>query len=345
MDHGGNFMAAAKAYGFDYAEIIDLSTGIAPYAYPLDGIDMSGQHWRDLPQMETEQALIAAMKAYWGCDSSAGLLLTPGSGVVISLAALLRPQTTVLCPDPSYSEHEIAWTHHGHRIKHYPAGAIPQLTAEAQADAQADAKVVITVQPGNPTGHIHPPEDWDFVIDQMAERDGLLIVDEAFIDLMPEFSMASRAGRKGLLVIRSFGKFYGLAGLRLGAVMGHDDDITRLRQMLGPWAVSTPALEIGLKAISDHAWADEQRQVLAQNMARLNAMLIEVGLTPCGGTDLYSLINLDDAKTLHDHLAKHGIWTRIFDYNPHWMRFGLPADEGQWQRLQSALQAWRQDGN
>ncbi len=337
MDHGGNFMAAAKAYGFDYADIIDLSTGIAPYPYPLDGVDMSGQHWRDLPQTETEQALIAAMKTHWGCDSSAGLLLAPGSGVVISLAALLRSKTTVLCPDPSYSEHKIAWAHNGHQIKPYPAGQIPQLTA--------DAHVVITVQPGNPTGQINRPEEWDFMIDQMAERDGMLIVDEAFIDLMPDLSMASRAGRKGLLVIRSFGKFYGLAGLRLGAVMGHGDDITRLRQMLGPWAVSTPALEIGLKAISDHAWADEQRQRLSQDMARLTAMLTEAGFASCGGTDLYSLINLDDASALHNHLAKHGIWTRIFDYNPHWMRFGLPADEDQWQRLLSALKAWRQDGN
>ena len=337
MEHGGNFMAAAQAYGFDYAEIIDLSTGIAPRPFPIDGVDLSGQHWRDLPQIETEQALIKAMKTHWGCDSTAGLILAPGSGIIISLAALLRPKTTVLCPDPSYREHEIAWAHHGHHIQAYPAGEIPEL--------MPDTQVVIAVQPGNPTGHINPPKDWDRVIDQMAERDGLLIVDEAFIDLMPDLSMASRAGRKGLLVIRSFGKFYGLAGLRLGAVMGHGDDITRLRQMLGPWAVSTPALEIGLKAIADHAWAEQQRLRLAQDMARLTAMLNETGFGPCGGTALYALVHVGDSKSVHHHLAKHGIWTRIFDYNAHWIRFGLPAEEDQWNRLQTALHAWRQDGN
>ena len=337
VEHGGNFMAAAKAYGFDPAEVIDLSTGIAPYSYPIDGVDLTARHWRDLPQTETEHALMDQMTSHWGCDSSANVMLAPGSGLIISLAGFLRPKTTVMIPDPAYSEHEIAWRHKGHAVVTYPAGDIPTLTD--------DARVVIAIQPGNPTGHINPPQDWDGLIDELAGRDGLLVVDEAYIDLMPDNSLLSRGGRKGLLVIRSFGKFYGLAGLRLGAAVGHADDIHTLKQIMGPWAVSTPALEIGLKAMTDRAWANQQRQRLASDMARLTAMMTEAGLTPYGGTDLYLLIQDNDAKTLHQHLARHGIWTRVFTYNPEWIRFGLPAHEGEWNRLQSALTSWRQDGN
>ena len=337
MKHGGNFTAAAKAFGFNPAEMIDLSTGIAPRSFPVEGVDLTARHWRDLPQTDVEQALIDAMKTHWHCDSAAEVVLAPGSGVVISLAATLPSKIEVMIPDPVYSEHEIAWAQQGHHVVTYPAGQIPHLTPAAKA--------IIAVQPGNPTGQINPPQDWLAVIDAMAERGGMVIVDEAFIDIMPEQSLAPMAGRKGLLVIRSFGKFYGLAGVRLGAAIGHRDDIQRLQQLLGPWAVSTLALDLGLKAIADTAWAESQRQWLNQEMTLLHGVLQSAGLAICGGTALYALAEVGDAQALHQHLAQHGLWTRIFDHHPHWMRFGLPATPEERQRLASALKGWRQDGN
>ena len=147
------------------------------------------------------------------------------------------------------------------------------------------------------------------------------------------------------MIIRSFGKFYGLAGLRLGAAIGHGDDIKRLRQLMGPWAVSTPALDIGIKAVSDLAWADQHRQWLEAEQARLHSIIERHGFKICGGTSLYALVEYDQAEALHHHLAQYGIWTRIFDHHPNWIRFGLAANREDFKRLASALQRWRQDGN
>ena len=336
MEHGGNITEAAIAYGVDLSEMIDLSTGIAPRSYPVDPALRSAAIWRHLPQMADETKVINAMRDAWGIDSGAEILLAPGSSVLISLAARLRDQTGVMIPEPVYSEHEQSWTDAGHHIHHYAAGTCPVLT-----DA---ASVVIAVQPGNPTGELLPPEAWLALIEDLARRDGLLVMDEAFIDLMPSFSLAGIAGRKGLLILRSFGKFYGLAGLRLGAAIGHGDDIARLRAMLGPWAVSTPALALGAAAIADQPWADQQRHWLAEEMAALRAVLTKRGLTDRGGTDLYALIEVDHASSLHQHLARKGIWTRIFDHHPRWMRFGLPADRHERLRLEQALMEWQGHG-
>jgi len=341
MEHGGNITDAAAAYGIDLSEMIDLSTGISPRSYPVDSTMVSARDWRHLPQSADEINLIKAMRDAWGIDSAADIALAPGSSLLISLAARLRDHTEVMIPDPVYSEHEKAWGEAGHRIQFYAAGTCPVLT-----DA---AGVVIAVQPGNPMGDILPPEAWHGLIDDLARRDGLLIMDEAFIDLMPHHTIVGMAGRKGLLILRSFGKFYGLAGLRLGAAVGHGDDIALLRRLLGPWSVSTPALRVGAMAIADQDWADGQRQWLREQMSALRQVLTKAGMIDRGGTDLYALMDvekmeLENASGLHHHLAKQGIWTRIFDHHPRWMRFGLPANAEERQRLEQALVDWQGHG-
>ena len=342
MKHGGNFTEAAQAFGLDASEIIDLSTGISPRSYPIEGFNLSARHWRDLPQAETEQALISAMRTAWNVDSDAEIVLTPGSGISINMAAVIwgqsrRDQSKVLIPAPVYSEHEIAWQSLGHGIEYYQAGTIPTLKREQSSEDASAPSIVIAVQPGNPLGNSAEPDEWLELIDELAEKNGLLVMDEAFIDLMPSKSLAPFAGRKGLMIIRSFGKFYGLAGLRLGAAIGHADDMALLKQFLGPWAVSTPALEIGLAAINDNHWAEGQRLWAKQEMAQLLETLSPSGLVHIGGTDLYALMEMQNAKNLHLHLAKHGIWTRIFEKYPHWIRFGLPMNTAERERLRQAL--------
>lgn len=326
MKHGGNIAEAARKYGFQPAEMIDLSTGISPRAYPLAMGHLTARALRDLPQAEEANVVADLMRQHWGVPDSAGIALAPGSGLLINLVARLRAPGPVVLPDPVYSEHADAWRAEGHLVTSYSAGDIPE------------ADLVVAVQPGNPTGHCAAPSDWQNALGHVAARGGLLVMDEAFIDLMPHQSLMPFAGQKGLIILRSLGKFYGLAGLRLGAAVGHPDDIDRLTAMMGPWAVSTLALDLAAQALADDAWADGQRHWLKAQMTTLEELLSAAGLRRIGGTDLYALIELDEAAVdMQDKLARMGIWTRVFDARPNWMRLGLPADDGEFARLGAAL--------
>ena len=332
MKHGGNKNQAATVYGIQPAEMIDLSTGISPRAYPLDLSQLALSDLIELPQANDAQNLEKVMRDAWQVPDSASIALAPGSGAIISLIPHLyqRNNRLVYCPAPVYSEHQIAWQRAGFELISYPAGTIPQINPEKTA-------AVIAVQPGNPMGHCADAEDWVELMQIAAAHNIMLVIDEAFIDLMPEKSLVPHLGQKGVVVIRSLGKFYGLAGVRLGAAIGHHDDIAALEALMGPWAVSTMALRFGAQAISDHGWADDQRSWLTARMAFLQDGLTQRGITIIGGTDLYCLIEVDDAQRLQDDLARQGFWTRIFEYNPRWMRLGLAQDDATMARFLSAL--------
>ncbi len=322
MKHGGNKHQAAALYGMQAADMIDLSTGISPRAYPLNLEMVSLDDLIDLPQATDEDLLINAMKYGWSVPDSAEIALAPGSGIIISLLPHIYSgkKRTVLCPWPVYSEHEFAWRQAGFTIMHYDAGEIPTLEID-------DLAAVIAVQPGNPMGHVAPAEAWQHMLAEAAAQDVMVVIDEAFIDLTPDQSLVQYLGQPGMVVIRSLGKFYGLAGLRLGAAAGHKNDMTAITRLMGPWAVSTLALKYGAAAIADHDWADAQRHWLAERMSFLKDGLAQRGVNIIGGCDLYCLIEIDDAAAIQDGLAKRGFWTRIFDYNPGWMRIGLAQDD------------------
>ena len=332
MQHGGNKTAAARAYGVEPSEMIDLSTGISPRPYPLDLGAFELSDLIELPQAEDAEHLTQVMTSSWHIPDSAKLALASGSGAIISLMPHLYQgdKRHVYCPEPVYSEHVIAWQNAGYTIITYDAGAIPDVD-------WGRAAAILAVQPGNPMGHIAPPSDWLALMSDAAAHNVMVIFDEAFIDLAPQLSLIPHMGQKGQIVIRSFGKFYGLAGVRLGAAIGHPDDITALYHLMGPWAVSTMALRFGAAAIADHAWADDQRRWLSDRMTFLKEGLAARNVTIVGGTDLYLLIDVADAARLQDDLARQGFWTRIFDSNPRWMRLGLAHDDAIMARF---LTAW-----
>lgn len=337
MKHGGNISEAARQYGYQPSEMIDLSTGISPRVYPLDMASLTAQRLRDLPQAEDEEKLKLVMRKQWAVPDSAEIVLSPGSGLLISLLPRLRPETKVMMPDPVYSEHLYAWQAHGHDVQFYQAGEIPHPAFPAN---------IVAVQPGNPMGHCADPEDWQDSIANAAKTGGLVVMDEAFIDLMPSKSVMPFAEQKGLIILRSLGKFYGLAGLRLGAAIGHADDIKALTEMMGPWAVSTPALDLAYQALADDDWPALQRQWLNGQMQVMQQVLTDAGFSIIGGTDLYCLVEPPEADqpsgafgdiNWHQKLAQAGIWTRVFDHHPRWMRFGLPKDDAEMARLAKAL--------
>ncbi len=306
-DHGGGLDAAAAQYGGDRADWIDLSTGINPVPYPIS--PLPPDCWTALPDATAQDALIQAARRFWHIPDDATVLAAPGASGLIARIPALRPAGKVDIPQPTYNEHWAAFRAAGWQ----------------QATDTPDARVL--VHPNNPTGDWHSPN---------MLTAPLTVVDESFCDIAPDRSMIAQTPRPGLIILKSFGKFWGLAGLRLGFAIGHPDDINRLAQMMGPWPVSGPALHIGTQALQDTEWANTTRLRLTTDADRLDRLMTDAGAALHGGTPLFRLYHVDNAAQWQDRLARHHIWTRIFPYSHHLLRLGLPAPQ-HWPRLEAAL--------
>jgi cobalamin biosynthetic protein CobC len=315
--HGGDLGDVRRRHPDAPQPWIDLSTGINPLPYPV--ADLPADAWSRLPSHDAEQALIATAAQRYRCDPGQ-LVAAPGTQALIQVLPRLMPRSRVAIVGPTYAEHELNWRRHGHDV-----AVVESLDA-------ADTDVVVVVNPDNPTGRLLPTE----ALRGVGAR--LLVVDEAFVDLLPH--EASLAGRlpDNAIVLRSFGKVYGLAGLRLGFAIAPAPVAARLREELGPWAISGPALAIGATALADDAWLEETAARLADDVRRLDALLVSAGFNLVGGTPLFRLVSHPKAQEKVEDLARQGIHVRAFGHQPTWLRFGLPRGDEEFRRLSAALQ-------
>jgi cobalamin biosynthesis protein CobC len=242
------------------------------------------------------------------------------------VAALMQPgRAAVLAP--SYGEFARAASLAGHDVSEVDGLAVV-----------GDAQLVLVANPNNPDGRLFSRNDLITLAGNLRARDGLLVADEAFMDVGPtDASLVGDASGGNIVVLRSFGKFFGLAGLRLGFAIAAPEIATRLAAMLGPWAVSGPALAVGANALADQAWIEKTRSHLARSAEKLDSLLTASGLDIVGGTNLFRLVRNDAAVELFHHLGSAGILVRRFPEQSNWLRFGLPADQKAWRRLQIAL--------
>lgn len=332
MMHGGDLASASKSYGQPENGWIDLSTGISPHAYPYDIKNLSQESLRRLPDTSLYEALKRAAASAYGIESLDQLALASGSQGLIQVLPHLLAGKTFAIVSPTYSEHEKSWARSGCTI----------LNVSEPEDGAARADILLVVNPNNPTGRLFPKEQLLALADQMTRAGRWLIVDEAFADLNPAESLASHCFDMNLIVLKSIGKFFGLAGLRVGFSISPVAMASRLTDHIGPWPISGPALVIAADALADHSWQAEQRLRLKALQHRLDACLATYNLSPMGACDLFRLLDIEGAQELQRHLAQHGIWTRIFDYNPRWLRLGLPHETGDdFQRLKNALADWQ----
>lgn len=325
LPHGGDWGAAERRFGRPKDGWLDLSTGINPHPYPVAGLDAAA--WQRLPDARALAALLAAAAAYYGVRDTDAVVAAPGSQAAIQWLPRLRTPSRVAVVGPTYGEHAHTWRLAGHDV------------TDVRAFEDADGDVVVIVNPNNPDGRILAPEALVARAERLARQGGLLVVDEAFADVAPWASVAAFAGMDGLAVLRSFGKFFGLAGARLGFVLAPAALARTLRRALGPWAVAGPAVAVAIRAFADGAWIAATRARLATDRDRLAALLAEHGFAILGGTDLFVLVETPDAARWYAHLARHGILVRAFAEFPRWLRFGLPG-HGQWPRLEDALAAF-----
>ncbi|MFC2969103.1 threonine-phosphate decarboxylase CobD [Acidimangrovimonas pyrenivorans] len=319
-DHGGNIDGAIARFGGGAGDWVDLSTGINRVPYPLPPLPDSA--WRDLPTRAATGALIDAARAAYRAPTETGLLPLAGAQAAIQLLPRLRPPGRARVLGPTYNEHAASLRAAGWQVEEI-----------ADPAALAGADLAVVVNPNNPDGREIPVD----ALLAHSGKVGTLVVDESFADPRPDLSLAPQAGRPGLLVLRSFGKFYGLAGLRLGFVLGPASLIARLSGMAGPWPVSGAAIEIGRRALADTAWQEATIARLRAETGRLDRLAGGAGWELAGGTDLFRLYRTPDAGAAQDRLARARIWSRIFPWSPALIRLGLPGTAAEWARLETAL--------
>lgn len=323
--HGGQLSVARAAFPGVIEPWIDLSTGINPQAYPVG--DLAADVWQRLPDPANLAALEAAARACYRAEPKVPVVAAPGTQALIQLLPRLRPARLVVVLGFGYQEHPDTWR---------AAGADVRVAEDL--DALETADVAVVVNPNNPDGRHIAPTDLIHLAARMSGRGGTLVVDEAFAEAgTPDASLVPRLGAENVLVLRSFGKFFGLAGLRLGFAIGAPALCAELQRALGPWAVPGPAIAIGRRALADTDWQLATHRRLAAEAARLDDLLASAGFTVRGGTTLFRLAEHPGAAELFTRLGRAGILVRPFRQKPKWLRFGLPGDESAWVRLARAL--------
>lgn len=318
--HGGRLTDAMAQFGMGDAPWIDLSTGINPHGWP--GADNLAMDWQALPDAGALDDLEAAAAAHFGTDR-AHVCAVPGTEIGLRMLGDILPGPAIHA-QPSYRTH-------GEMIPHSRPVALTDLT-------RAEEATIILANPNNPDGRITSSATLLGWLEARRGERTWLVVDEAFADATPEISLAAHVdGEQRLIIFRSFGKFFGLAGVRLGFVLGPRALIAQYRQRLGSWPLSAAALAIGTAAYRDADWIAAMRIGLRERAAALDAVLARRGFSAVGDCPLFRLIETADAAALFERLAGRAILTRPFDYDSRWLRLGLPADREGLDRLDMAL--------
>ncbi|MGO4704940.1 threonine-phosphate decarboxylase CobD [Microvirga sp. 2MCAF38] len=326
MHHGGNLHDAKTLFPEAPEPWLDLSTGINPNAYPFTPPDPRAYTRLPAPQ-ELRRVEEAAARAY-GVGDATRIVAGAGSQALIQTLPRLRSPSRVAILGPTYNEHGICWIREGHHVT--------TVSDLAEAFAQ-NAEVVIVVNPNNPDGRVIGQERLAKAAARLAKNDGWLVIDEAFADLEDGISVAS-LDLPATIVLRSFGKAYGLAGVRLGFSIAQHELSERIRSALGSWPVAGPALSIGFDTLTDGIWLEQQKLIAQKAATDLDNLLMKAGFAIVGGTKLFRLAHHEEAWARFESLARAGIWVRKFHHDHAVLRFGLPHEDDA-ARLESALRA------
>lgn len=315
--HGGRIDIAAALYPDAPRPWLDLSTGVNPCAWPTDNVAKVDVH--NLPSPNDLEALEAAAAAAFAIDPDS-VVAVPGSEIGLRLLSSLGLPQPVRCVVPSYATHSEAFP-----------GTTP--IDRSAIDAVEDGTLLLA-NPNNPDGLLDRPER----LATIARKGVQLVIDEAFADVAPECSVIPLlSSDQSVIVFRSFGKFFGLPGIRLGFMIAAPDHVAKMRQRLGSWPISAHAIAYGTAAYQDANWIADARKSIVERASALDVLLARYGLNARGECPLFRLVETDDASAVFERLARAGILTRTFDHSPRWLRMGVPAGNAGFERLDKAL--------
>lgn len=324
IEHGGNLKEAIKVYGGERSEWIDISTGISPFTVPIPELNL--EDWQRLPEPSSLSELAYIAQRYYGADQNC--VVTSGSQFVINhLPDLLEGDVGIV--EPTYGEYAGAFVRQNR-----------DFTSISSIDDIGDVQSIILANPNNPTGRIFSRDELLNLAAKLSARSGYLIVDEAFCDVCDQASMLTENSVDNLIVLRSFGKFFGLAGARIGFVFAHDEILHQIEQLQGPWAVTGPSMVVAKHALtSNHIHQDLLKKITTRHIEMVS-VLADTGIEIIGGTKLFVLVSHDKAVDLHEHLLTHKILTRKFSYHSKWLRLGLTRNQEEDDRLKDAISSF-----
>jgi cobalamin biosynthesis protein CobC len=323
-EHGGDLSAARLAYPQAPEPWLDLSTGVNPYSYPF--IELPAECLTRLPDTSELRALEAAAAKAYSAPAHTEVVAAPGTQAMINWLPRLLPARRVGILGFTYCEFARSWAANGAKV-----------TIAAELAELQHQDVAIIVNPNNPDGRLIAAQDLLALAATLLAQGGFLIVDEAFVDLEPSASVVPQMPTNGVMVLRSFGKTYGLPGLRLGFTIAPDQIATRLRTTLGPWPVSGASIIIGTRALLDRDWLAVTRERVQSDIAAFDKILAAAGFAFVGGSALFRLVRHSQAQLRFERLARAGILARRFDTHPDWLRFGIIASHAGRRRLRGAL--------
>jgi cobalamin biosynthetic protein CobC len=326
MKHGGDLTEAMARYGGSPRMWLDLSTGVNPWPWPVPAT-LAADLWQRLPSRADEEALIAAAREAYAIPAGAWIVAASGTQSLIQWLPQLASDGPVAIVEPTYNEHAPAWRIAGHDV----------IACADLDDLPPAVRHVVVVNPNNPDGRVISRAVLARIAALVKQRGGWLVVDEAFADVEPQTSVIELCADWPVVVLRSFGKFYGLAGLRLGFAVAPPQIARQIALALGPWACSGPALTIGAAALRDREWGDRARVTIQQQARKLDDVLAGAGFEIVGGTGLFQLARRADASKVHTSLAAQHIWCRRFERADDLLRFGLAPDDRALERLAAAL--------
>jgi len=327
LSHGGDLDAARKLFPGAPEPFVDLSTAINPHPYPIP--HASPEDFARLPDAESLKRLTGNAATAYAAPSEANVVPAAGTQILMTLVAGLVPPGRAAILGPTYAEHARVAALAGHAVT-----TVPELAPLGEAD------LAIVVNPNNPDGRVFGTGELLRIAEKQRERSGLLVVDEAFVDAGPRGeSLSPHVEEANIIVLRSFGKFFGLAGIRLSFALAAKELAARLRASLGPWPVSGPALTVGKAALGDEDWIEQTRLSLGKATHRLEVLLQDAGLESVGHTELFHLVRSPEAQQTFERLGRAGIFVRRFEEQSEWLRFGLPGEEDAWRRLEAALRS------
>ncbi|WP_225896799.1 threonine-phosphate decarboxylase [Brevundimonas goettingensis] len=319
--HGGRLAAARAEHPSAPEPWLDVSTGINPDGWR--GVRAPTTALTVLPDPAETAALEAAAALAFGCEPDQ-VAAVPGAEAGLRLLPGLLDVARVAIAGPTYGSHADAWRQ----------ARVTTTEIERSTLFQQPTDALVVVNPNNPDGAMTPGVE---LVAAAGRR--WLVIDESFVDTEPTMSAIPHLNER-TVVLRSFGKFYCLPGLRLGFVVGSPELARRVRARTGDWPVSGDAIAMGCAAYADTAWALKTRASLVWDMERLDGLLTATSFTIVGGTPLFRLARYGDAKGRAWRLGEQGVLVRTFPHDPTLIRFGLPGRKN-WRRLQAALEASR----
>ena len=305
--HGGDIVSASQHYRIPIDHWIDLSTGINPKPYP---VTIASESFQRLPYLQIP--FIEASTQYYG---NASFLPVAGTQAAIQQLPDILSSLPIFVPEIGYQEHAWCWQQAGEDVRYYPscdnnmAGFI-----NCELEKNQHSHWVI-INPNNPTGVLVEREQLYAWAKKLAPG-AYLIIDEAFIDMTPAKSVLDSILPNNIIVLRSFGKFFGLAGIRLGYCFANQQVLSVLQKRLGVWQVNGPAQAIAIQALQDTVWQQQAIEDVKKNAAWMQACWQPL-MSACSDDVFYSSLfsswqmPLEKAQAIYEYFAQAGILLRV----------------------------------